>query len=209
MLKSTAWLLVLTLMVSCNNKKEEPVVTTNGKNDSSKIVRPGRAVNPYSTVDVSPMDMSYFPAEYPKLKMSKAIQTAPLARVVYSRPHLEGRVLFQDLLHYEENWRLGANEATELELYKDATIQGKQIKAGRYIMYCIPHPDNWTIVLNSNIDTWGLEQDGTKDIARFTVPVKKTNQRIEYYTMVFEKTPAGADLLMAWDALEVRLPLQF
>lgn len=203
--------IALLLLLSCNDKKEAETVSADKKAaDSmraSKRERP--SVNPYAPVDISPMDMSYFPADYPKLKMAKATTAPPLARVVYSRPHLEGRHIFHEVLKYEEPWRLGANEATELDLYSDATIQDKKIKNGRYILYCIPHKDSWTIVLNSNIDSWGLEPDPSKDIARFTVPVMKTNVSIEYFTMVFEKKETGAELVMAWDDAEVRLPIQF
>jgi hypothetical protein len=185
------------------NKKETP------KPDTGIIKKADNRVNPYVQADVSPMDMAYYPADYPKLKMAGQIAGAPLARVIYSRPHLQGRHIFREVLKYGEPWRLGANESTELELYTSATIQGKKIKAGRYILYCIPQETKWTIVLNTNIDTWGLKQDETKDIARFEVPVTKTNNSLEFYTMLFEKTGAGTNLLMAWDDAEIRLPIVF
>lgn len=166
-------------------------------------------VNAYAPVDVSPMDMSYFPIDYPKIKMANGTTTAPLARVVYSRPHLAKRRLFEGILRYEEPWRLGANESTEIEFFKPVTIQGKRVPAGRYIIYCIPHPDKWTIVLNRNIDTWGLKQDSNQDVERFDVPATTNNPRLEYFTMVFEKTSTGADLLIAWDDVVVKLPIQF
>ena len=155
------------------------------------------------------MDMSYYPTDYPKLKMSKSIYAAPFARVIYSRPYLQGRQLFHDLLKYGEAWRLGANEATELQLYRDASIQNKKVKAGRYVLYCIPQADTWTIGINSNIDSWGLVPDTTKDLFRFTIPVKKTHQHLEYFTMIFEKTDDGAELLIAWSDVEARLPINF
>src|SRR5262245_27099050 len=71
-------------------------------------------VSTYTSVDKSPMDMSYFPVDYPKLKMTKNELSPPVARVIYSRPHLQGRQLFHDVLKYGEHWRLGANEATEI-----------------------------------------------------------------------------------------------
>lgn len=165
--------------------------------------------NEYTLVDISPMDMTYFPVDYPKLKMTKVMAGPPLARVIYSRPHLQGRQLFGEVLKYEEPWRLGANEATELELFKPATIQEQKVPAGRYVLYCIPHKDKWTIVLNSNIDTWGLHPDATKDIARFDVPTTTTANHIEYFTMVFEKKGEAAELLMAWDGIEARLGFRF
>lgn len=198
-------------LCSCKNgeEKKETGEKNVNKEDSINKSNPQTAVNPYDPIDISPMDMTYYPAEYPKLKMTKAITAPPVARVIYSRPHLQGRQLFHDILKYGEAWRLGANESTELQLYRDVTIQNKKVKAGRYVLYCIPQPDKWTIILNSNIDSWGLQPDSTKDIAHFDVPVKQTNNHLEYFTIIFEKTDSGADLLMAWDNLEARLPINF
>jgi hypothetical protein len=200
---------VLLFFTSCRNKENKPAETKNNSKDSSKIMSPGKNETPYKIVDISPIDMSYCPDDYPKLKMTNADITPPLARIIYSRPHLQGRRLFHDLLKYGERWRLGANEATELDLYTDAVIQDHKIKAGRYILYCIPETDQWNIILNSYIDSWGLQQDTTKDLVRFTIPVKQTSNRLEYFTMIFEKTGNGADLIMAWDNLEARLPFRF
>lgn len=202
--------LLIAFFSGCNSKKNEPEKsTTANSKDTSRTNVVNTKINPYAVVDISPMDISYFPVDYPLLKMEKNVSTPPLARIIYSRPHLQGRKLFQNLLKYGEPWRLGANESTELDLYMDASIQDKKIKAGRYVMYCIPQADNWTIVLNTNIDSWGLHPDSTKDISRFIIPVKQNQNRLEYYTMVFEKTDSGADLLMAWDNFEARLPISF
>lgn len=188
-----------------NKKEEKPTVP----DTTTRINLPVNNINPYTIVDISPMDISYFPTDYPILKMEKTISTPPLARLIYSRPHLQGRHLFQNLLKYDEPWRLGANESTELELYTDVTIQDKKIKAGRYVLYCIPHADTWTIIFNTNTDSWGLHPDPAKDLFQFTVPVQQTSNRLEYFTMVFEKKEAGTDIVMAWDNLEARLPIIF
>ena len=198
-------------LLSCNSKKEKstPEIKEIAVKNTTPIATPESTVNPYASVDLSPMDMSYFPVDYPKIKMSDPSAAPPLARVVYSRPHLQGRKLFSSVLKYGEPWRLGANEATELQLYKEANILGEKVKPGRYVLYCIPEPDKWTIILNSNIDSWGLIPDSTKDIAHFTIPAIKTTNRLEFFSMVFERTPGGAELLMAWDDIETRLPVSF
>lgn len=205
------YFLTACIFISCNNNKDNnSVPATKNTPADSGITKPERnSVNPYAVVDISPMDMSYFPVDYPKLKMAKAISTPPLARVIYSRPHLQGRHIFHEVLRYEEPWRLGANETTELELFKEAMIQEKKIKNGRYAVYCIPHKDSWTVVLNSNIDSWGLQPDPSKDVARFTVPVTKTSNTLEFFTIVFEKKDTAAELVMAWDDVEIRLPITF
>src|ERR1700733_15232085 len=72
-------------------------------------------VNAQSTsinMDSSPMDMSYYPVNYPVLKIQDKSNKPLIARVVYSRPQKKGRALFGELVKYGEVWRLGANEAT-------------------------------------------------------------------------------------------------
>lgn len=199
----------LLFLAACNSNKSTPSNKDTIINHDRPLIPKEALLNPYSTVDISPMDMSYFPVNYPLLKMADSITTPPVVRVIYSRPHLQGRKLFHNLLKYGEPWRLGANEATEIQFYKTVKIQNKKIAAGRYIIYCIPEENNWTIVLNSSIDTWGLKIDSTKDIDKFTIPVTSNNRPIEYFTIVFEKTTTGAVMLMAWDDLVAKLPIEF
>ena len=210
-IKSLLSLLVLCLALACKDEKEKKVsVDRTSSSDSIIHNAPEIPANPYANIDISPMDMSYFPVDYPKLKMAGTITDPPVVRVIYSRPHLQKRHLFKDLLKFEEPWRLGANESTEIDFYRPVTIQEKKIKPGRYILYAIPHPDKWTIVLNSNIDSWGLRIDSTKDIQRFDIPVTTTNNVQEYFTMVFEKGEnKTGDLLITWDDLLAKLPFSY
>lgn len=210
-MKKNQWLIpAVFLLFSCSNGGEKKTDTVRSPKPDSLVRTNGDpTLNPYAQVDISPMDMAYYPPDYPKLKMAKATTAGPLARVIYSRPHLQGREVFHDILNYGVPWRLGANESSEIEFYKEVTIQGKKIKAGRYVVYCIPQEKEWTIVFNSNIDSWGLQPDPSLDIARFTAPVTTTGNALEYFTLVFAETSKGADLLMAWDNIEVRLPIDF
>ncbi|MEI9807170.1 MAG: DUF2911 domain-containing protein [Bacteroidota bacterium] len=200
---------------SCKEKEKEaadkPDTVKDTLTTANINVSPATAVNPYAGVDVSPMDMSYYPVDYPKLKMANINIAPPVVRVVYSRPHLQGRHLFNDVLKYGEPWRLGANESTEIQFYRDLMIQDKKIKAGRYILYCVPEEDKWTIVLNSNIDSWGLKQEPARDIEHFSIPAVHDHNgpSLEYFTIIFEKTTKGADLVMAWGDVIAKLPVSF
>lgn len=209
-MKGVVFIIIISLLsFSCNNGNDN-ATSTNSKNEDSIVpIKPDNSLNPFDPRDVSPMDMSYFPVDYPQLKMSKETTQLPKARVIYSRPHLAGRRLFQDLLKYGDPWRLGANEATEIDFYNTVTIQSKKITAGRYVMYCIPEKESWTIVLNSNIDSWGLHPDPSQDIARFQIPVTTTSSSVEHFTIYFKETKTGANLIMAWDFLEATLPISF
>lgn len=159
-------------------------------------------------VDKSPMDMSYYPENYPVLKMQGKAGEKPVARVVYSRPQKHGRTVFGNLVEYGKPWRLGANEATEIEFFRTVTIQQKKVPAGRYVAYCIPHPDKWVVKLNSDLYTWGLKIDSTKDQFAFEIPVSKTNYPYEFFTMQFQSTEPGMELAMMWDSVKAVLPIQ-
>jgi len=112
-------------------------------------------------------------------------------------------------LKYGERWRLGANEATEIEFFQNVNIQGKKVNAGRYIIYAIPYEEKWTIILNNDLYTWGLQIDSTKDLMRFDISIKKAPLNFEYFTMVFQSMTGGAELVMDWDNTEARLPINF
>jgi hypothetical protein len=194
--------------ISCGDKNEKNSSDKPERKSDTAIVNTVSA-NPYAIVDVSPMDMSYFPVDYSKRKMAHDITTPPVMRVIYSRPHKQGRKIFGSLLKYGDPWRLGANEATEIEFFQNVTIQDKKINARRYIIYCIPYENKWTIILNNDIYTWGLKIDSTRDLMHFDIPINKTSENFEYFTMIFQPISKGAELVMAWDDTEARLPINF
>lgn len=205
-------LLLLTplFFFSCKENGEKPVATDipPTRIDSQKIKVP--QVNHYTLPDRSPMDMIYFPNDYALLKMSGKTTSPPLMRVIYSRPQKQNRKIFGDLVKYNIPWRLGANEATEIEFFSTATIEGKQIKPGRYIMYCIPRETTWTFVFNSNLYSWGLEQNRQKDLLQFDTPVEKTNVPIEFFTIASEKVnDTTTHLVFLWDEMKTRLTISF
>lgn len=161
-------------------------------------------------MDKSPMDMSYYPDGYPVLKIQDKIKEPLVARIIYSRPQKGGRFIFGELLEYGKLWRLGANEATEIEFYRDVKINKTKVKKGRYTLYSIPFADKWTIILNKETDTWGsFKYDAKKDLVRIELPVQKQTGTIEEFVMAFEKSITGADLIIAWDDIKLNLPIVF
>src|SRR5262245_43790384 len=148
-------------------------------------------------VDKSPMDVSYYPSNYPILKIQNKA-TEPLAvRILYSRPQKQGRKIFGELVEYGKVWRLGANEATEIEFYKDVKIDGKKIVKGRYTLYAIVNENNWTMIFNKDTDIWGaFKYDPKKDVLRTDIPVQKVDDPVENMSMWFEKSVSGASLII-------------
>lgn len=153
-------------------------------------------------LDQSPTDISYL--------RENGRGTAPVAKVVYSRPQKKGRTMLGDVDPYGKVWRLGANETTEIKLYKDVTFGDKKISAGTYSLYAIPNKDQWTIIFNSKLDTWGAyEYDETKDVARINAPAGKTDSEVEAFTMVFDGEKGTGSLVMAWENTLVKVPLKW
>jgi hypothetical protein len=169
-----------------------------------------RAQTKLPPVDKSPMDMCYYPVAYPLLKIQDKLTEPLIARLIYSRPQKNGRTIFGELVAYGEIWRLGANEATEIEFFTSVRIGSTKIKKGRYTLYCIPNQDKWTLILNKETDTWGaFKYDETKDIVRIDTPVQKQNDALEFFAMAFEKSTTGANLIIAWDDSMASFPIYF
>ena len=161
-------------------------------------------------IDKSPLDMSYYPANYPVLKIQDKITEPLVARVIYSRPKKDGRAVFGGLVSYGKVWRLGANEATEIEFYKPVTIGGKKIGTGRYTLYALVNEKSWTFIVNRENDTWGaFKYDSTKDIIRTEVSVEQTNELAESLVMSFVKKTGGINLVVEWENTRVALPISF
>ena len=159
-------------------------------------------------IDKSPMDVSYYPNNYPILKIQNKATEPLVARILYSRPQKQGRKVFGELVEYGKVWRLGANEATEIEFYKDVKIGGKKVPKGRYTLYGIVSENVWTMIINKDTDTWGaFKYDSKKDVLRTDVPSQKTDEVVESMSMFFEKSANGISLIIAWEQLKVALPI--
>jgi hypothetical protein len=159
-------------------------------------------------IDKSPLDISYYPANYPVLKIQNKTTDPLIARVIYSRPQKQGRKIFGELVEYGKLWRLGANEATEIEFYKDVRIGGKKISKGRYTLYAIVNETNWTMIVNKDTDVWGaFKYDAKKDVIRTEVTAQKTEEVVESVSMYFEKSTNGINLIIAWEQVKVFLPI--
>jgi len=161
-------------------------------------------------LDKSPMDASYYPANFPLLKIRDKVTTPLSVKLIYSRPQLKGRVMFGEMLPYTQVWRMGANEASEIEFFTDVVIGGKKIKKGEYSIYAIPEPNEWTIIVNTENDIWGsFKYDENKDVVRVKVPVTEIANSIESFTIYFDEAKEGCNLIAAWDKVMVKLPIQF
>lgn len=152
----------------------------------------------FAPLDKSPMDAVSFPADYKN--------PDKLIKVIYSRPQLKERNL-DKLAPNDKVWRTGANEAAQITFYKDMKLGETLIKAGTYSLATIPGEKEWTIIINSDLNTWGsyfYKEDN--DVARITVPVGSSEKSIEAFSIAFKESDTGFDMFLGWDKVVVRVP---
>jgi hypothetical protein len=160
-------------------------------------------------LDKSPMDMSYSPPGYPILKMNGRATTSPIARVIYSRPQKAGREIFGGIVSYGQVWRLGANEATEIEFFKSVKVDGKSLSKGKYSLFAICNETKWTIIFNTEKDIWGLAYNPKKDVLRVDIPTQSIDTTVEAFTIYFEDFKGGTNMNMLWDNVKASLSIKF
>lgn len=68
----------------------------------------------------------------------------------YSRPVARGRTLFgpQGVVRWGYRWTPGANWATTLEVDRDIQVNGHAVPKGRYSIWMVPNPEEWTVLLS-------------------------------------------------------------
>lgn len=148
----------------------------------------------FSALDKSPLDVTFYP--------SNNKETNKLAKVVYSRPQLNGRDI-NTLAPSGKVWRTGANEAVNITLYSDMKIGGKEVKAGEYSLFTIPNEKEWTVILNTDINIWGAYAYAeTNDVVRVQAPVT-SGESLEALSIAFDD---NGTMHLGWGTLRIAVP---
>lgn len=161
----------------------------------------GLSAQKFSGLDKSPMDMASYPTDY---KVSDKV-----VRIIYGRPQLKDRSM-AELAPAGQVWRTGANEAAEITFYQDVNFGGKDINAGSYSLFTIPGENEWTVILNKNLNQWGSYfYDESADVARIKVPNESDASSLEEFSIAFKEVDGGAHMVMGWDKTRVAVPITF
>ena len=91
--------------------------------------------------------------------------------VDYSRPQVRGRdSLFGGVVHWGEVWTPGANFATTLEVNRPLTIDGHSVAPGKYSLWLVVQPGDWTMVIDPRPHLYHIPfPDSTADQIRYQV----------------------------------------
>jgi hypothetical protein len=95
--------------------------------------------------------------------------------ITYNAPSMRDRAIFGELVSYDKVWRAGADKATTISFTEDVTINGTEVKAGKYAFFTMPkEKGNWPIMLNSAWDQWGAyDMDASKNVLESEAKVSK------------------------------------
>lgn len=152
----------------------------------------------FSGLDKSPADIAAYPSSY--RVSDKAV------RIIYSRPQLKGRSL-SELAPEGKVWRTGANEAPEITFYKDANVGGQNVEAGTYSLFTIPGENEWTIILNKNLNQWGAySYDSDADVARIKAKASTGSDSLEAFSIAFDDK---GNMHMGWGTTRVEVPISY
>ena len=164
-------------------------------------------------IDKSPLQFSYYPANaaWRNYLQGDARTKRPQIKVTYSSPAVNGRDVFGDLVPFGKEWRVGANEATEVIFYQDVEINGKTVSRGNYTMFAEVNEKSWTISFSSERGLWGGEnRDVSRDVARIEVPVTTSISLRENLAIGFrEIDDYTTHMVISWDDTSVNVPIKF
>jgi len=130
--------------------------------------------------------------------------------IEYGRPYTRGRTIFGSLVRWDEVWCPGADEATYLSTTKPLQIAGKlKLDAGKYSLWIQPAEDVWTLIVNSDWDTFHTAHRSRADIGK--VPMQRQTLPANVEQLTFKIEPAaggskGGQIAMEWATTRVSVP---
>jgi hypothetical protein len=138
----------------------------------------------------------------PAIAQSRATAEATIngkrVGIHYGRPALQGR----DMLSQARPgtvWRLGMNEATEIESLGTLMIAGKELAAGRYSLWAkMTAPNAWVLAFHPQTGIWGQPELTSGFIAEMPLAVEKISPPVERVTIELADRSGQAALTIQW-----------
>jgi hypothetical protein len=143
---------------------------------------------------------------------AKVSQTIGLSEVTisYHRPGVKGRVIWGNVVKYDEMWRAGANEPTLFTFSDEAAIDGKKLGPGTYRFVVFPSKTgDWTLIFNTETKKWGTVYEPQYDTLKIMVK-PETGPNEEWMSFSFaDLTPTSARVVLAWEKIRLSFKVEF
>jgi hypothetical protein len=126
--------------------------------------------------------------------------------IAYSRPAKRGRVIFGNVVPWNQVWRTGANAATMFTTDKDLLFGNTVVPAGKYTLWTLPTPSGAKLIFNSETGQWGTDYHSDKDFARLDLTSRRVSSPVEQFVIGLVPQGTGGLLRFAWDDREYAIP---
>ncbi|MEO8576341.1 MAG: DUF2911 domain-containing protein [Gemmatimonadales bacterium] len=128
--------------------------------------------------------------------------------VVYSRPFRRGRVIFGNVVPWNQVWRTGANAATQFTTSADLMFGNTLVPAGKYTLWTLPTATGTKLIINSQTGQWGTEYDVARDLVRLDMTSATLAQPVDEFTLVVVPQGNAGVLKFSWDDREYSIPFR-
>jgi hypothetical protein len=126
--------------------------------------------------------------------------------VDYGRPSKRGRKIVGGIVAFNQVWRAGANEATQLTTDRKLRFGANDLPAGSYTLWIVPTPTEWTLIVNSETGQWGTEYHESFDRFRIPMQMSVLDEPLEKFTIVMTDSDGGGVIRFRWDNVEATVP---
>jgi tetratricopeptide (TPR) repeat protein len=151
-----------------------------------------------------------FPKASPQGKIEQRIGVTDIT-VSYSRPSINGRVIFGNVVPMDKIWRTGANENTIIKTSDDLIFGKDTLKRGVYSIYSKPSKETWELYFYNDTLNWGEPRnwDDSKVALKTQSNVKLLNDSYEFFTIDIQQFNVNnGQLVLAWEKTKVIFPFQ-
>ena len=151
------------------------------------------------------------PAPSPAAKIEQKVGLVDVS-VEYSRPSKKGRVIFGDVVPYNEVWRTGANAATKVTFGDDVVFGGAEVKKGSYALMTKPGEKTWSVMLYPhNSTSFGSYLESDVQPITFTVESAKMPAGVDVETFMIgfdNLSNHGGTLFLLWEKTWVGIDIK-
>lgn len=147
------------------------------------------------------------PAPSPSASFTQTVGMTTVS-AEYSRPSMNGRAIFGDLVPFDQVWRTGANQISKISFSEDVTIEGNALTKGAYGILTKPGKMSWDVhFYNYDGGNWSAYTEREPALVVTVTPVKLPMQVQSFMISVDELTANGATLEIIWSDVLVPIKL--
>jgi hypothetical protein len=126
--------------------------------------------------------------------------------VAYSRPLKRGRIIFGNIVPWNQVWRTGANAATMFSTDKDLVFGTTVVPAGSYTLWTVPTPTGAKLIFNSETGQWGTDYHADKDFVRVDLTGRQISPAVEQFVIGVAPRGTGGVISFSWDDRQYSAP---